>query len=68
MEMRTAVYTAVSDVKQRHGAKMIPCTYAAVRAEITPYPHKNCLDVLLPGQEDEATSDTYKYKWDEWNE
>ena len=46
-------------------AKLIPWTYAAVRAEITPYPNKHCLYVLLFGQEEEATSDTDKYKWDE---
>ena len=34
-------------------------------AEIIPYPHKNCLDVLLVGQEDEATVDTDEHKWDE---
>ena len=63
--MRTAVDSAVADVKQRYEAKLIPWTYAAVRKEITPYPNKHCLDVLLPGQEDEATPDTCKYKWEE---
>ena len=43
----------------------LPWTYAAIRGEIKPYPNKHCLGVLLPGQEDEATNDTDKYKWDE---
>ena len=62
--MRTAVNAVLADVKQRKEAKLVPWTYAAVRAEITPYPNKHCLDVLLHGQEDVATSDTDKYKRD----
>ena len=65
METRTAVNAAVADVKQRHNGKLFLWTYAAVRAEITPYPNKHCLDVILLGQEDEATPDVDKYKWDE---
>ena len=65
MEMRTAVDSAVADVEQRFEDGLIPWTWQAIRAEITPYPNKHCLDVLLPGQEDEATPDTCKYKWEE---
>ena len=60
-----AVNTAVADAKQRCLDGFIPWTYAAIKKEITPYPNKHCLDVLLPGQEDEATNDTNRCKWHE---
>ena len=63
--MRTAVNAAVADAKKRCVDGQIPWEYGAIRREITPYPNKHCLGVLLPGQEDEATNDPDKYKWDE---
>ena len=63
--MRTAVNAAVADAKQRCVDGKILWGYAAIRKEIKPYPNRNCLDVLLPGQEDEATEDPDKTKWDE---
>ena len=65
MDMRTAVNAAVADAKRRCSNGEIPWTYAAIQKEITPYPKRNCLDVILPGQEDEATIDPDGLKWDE---
>ena len=65
MDMRKAVNAAVTDAKRRCKHGEIPWTYAAIKKEITPYPNRNCLDVLLPGQEDEATIDPDGLKWDE---
>ena len=62
--MRDAVNTAVADAKQRCQDGKIPWTYAAIRKEIPTYPNKNCLHVLLLGQEDEATKDVDKHQWD----
>ena len=63
--MRTEVNAAVADAKRRCEAGEIPWTYAAIKKEIKPYPNKHCLDVILPGQEDEATIDPEGRKWDE---
>ena len=57
MDMRRVVNVAVADALQRCESGKIPWTYAAMRKEFTPYPTRNCLDVLLPGQEAEATND-----------
>ena len=65
LEMRSAVNFAVADVEKRFEDKLLPWNYKTVMGEITPYPHKNCLDTLLVGQEDEATVDPDKHKWDE---
>ena len=65
MDMRTAVNAAVADAKQRCKDGLIPWTYAAIKKEITPYPNKHLLGVILPGQEDEATIDPDGRKWDE---
>ena len=64
VDMRTAVNAAVADAKQRCVAGKIPWRYAAIRKEIKPYPHKNCLHVLHPGHEDEATQDIEEKKWE----
>ena len=53
MDMKKAVNAAVADAKRRCENGEIPWTYAAIKKEITPYPNRNCLDVLLLGQEDE---------------
>jgi hypothetical protein len=65
MDMRTAVNAAVADAKQRCKDGLIPWTYAAIKKEITPYPNKHCLGVVLPGQEDEATNDPDGHRWEE---
>ena len=61
----TGVNDAVADAKQRCEDGLIPWTYAVIKKEITPYSNKHCLDVLLPGQEDEATNDIDRCKCDE---
>ena len=65
MGMKLAVDSAVADVEKRFDDKLLPWNYKTVMGEITPYPHKNCLDALLVGQDDEATVDPDKHKWDE---
>ena len=63
--MRDAVNAAVADVQKRFDDKELPWNYKTVMGKIIAYPNKNCLDTLLVGQDDEATVDPDKHKWDE---
>ena len=64
MDMRKVVDTAVVDVEARYHDGQVPWTYKAIRKEITPYPSKNCFDVIKLGQEDEATAGPDGFPWD----
>ena len=64
MDMREHVNNIVAKTLRRCQNNEIPSNYASIRNEIDPYPKRNCLDVLLPGQEDEATIDPDGIKWD----
>ena len=57
MNMRTRINSAVAEVEAQFQVGKLPWTWATVQSLITPYPKKGHLDVLLPGQEDEATED-----------
>ena len=58
MGMREKVNAAVAAVKHRIGtAKTLKWNYKSVRELLPFYPKKGHLDVILPGQEDEATAD-----------
>ena len=54
MNMRTRINSAVAEVEAQFQAGKLPWTWATVQSLITPFPKKGQLDVVLPGQEDEA--------------
>ena len=57
LQMRPKVDSAVAEVKAAFERGELPWTYANVQSLITPYPRRRAWDVLLIGQEDEATGD-----------
>ena len=64
MNMRTRINSAVAEVDAQFQAGKLPWTWATVQSLITPFPKKGQLDVVLPGQEDEATEDPDGVPWD----
>ena len=64
MNMRTRINSAVAEVEAQFREGKLPWTWKTVQSLITPYPKKGHLDVLLPGQEDEATEDPDGMPWE----
>ena len=64
MNMRTRINSAVAEVDAQFHAGKLPWTWATVQSQITPFPKKGQLDVVLPGQEDEATIDPEGVPWE----
>ena len=62
--MRKKINAAVADVEARHQAGQLPWTWATVQSLIGRYPKRGQLDVLKPGQEDEATPDPDGVPWE----
>ena len=58
-DMRNKITSAVADVEKRWNDGTMRWTFQDVMSLIYPYPYpkKGELDVILPGQEDEATPD-----------
>ena len=64
MNMRTRINSAVAEVEAQFREGKLPWTWKTVQSVITPYPKKGHIDVLLPGQEDEATEDPDGMPWE----
>ena len=64
MSMRTRINSAVAEVDAQFHAGKLPWTWATVQSLITPIPKRKQLDVVLPGQEDEATEDPDGVPWE----
>lgn len=64
LNMRQKINAAVADVEARHRAGELPWTWATVQSLIGQYPRRGQLDVLKPGQEDEATPDPAGVPWE----
>jgi len=62
-DMRNKINAAVADVERRWNEGTLRWNFKDVQSLIHPYPKKNELDVILPGQEDEATPDPDKWLW-----
>ena len=62
--MRQKINAAVADVETRYNAGQLPWTWATVKSLIGAYPRRGQLDVLLPGQDDEATADPDGVPWE----
>ena len=62
--MRKRINSAVADVEANFKAGKLPWCYSTVHSLIEPYPHKGHLDLLLVGQEDEATLDPDGVPWE----
>ena len=62
--MRQEINSAVADVEARYTAGQLRWTFGAVQSLIGDYPKRQQLDVLLPGQEDEATPDPDGVPWE----
>jgi len=56
---------AVADVKAKFDAGLLPWNFKTVQSLIGAYPPRNTLDVVLPGQEDEATEDPEGVPWED---
>ena len=63
--MRRKINSAVADVETRFHAGELPWNYGAVQSLIGDYPRRRQLDVILPGQEDEATPDQDGVPWND---
>ena len=57
--------SAVADVETRFHAGELPWNYGTVQSLIGDYPRRRQLDVILPGQEDEATPDQDGVPWND---
>ena len=64
LSMRQKINAAVADVEARYKAGELPWTWATVQSLIGRYPRRGQLDVLKPGQEDEATPDPDGVPWE----
>ena len=64
LHMRDEIDSAVAEIDAQYQAGNLPWTWAIVQSLITPFPHKRQLDVVLPGQEDEATEDPDGVLWE----
>ena len=62
--MRQEINSAVADVEARYTVGQLRWTWGAVQSLIGDYPKRQQLDVLLPGQEDEATPDPDGVPWE----
>ena len=66
--MRNKINAAVKEVEDAWNAGTIRWNYKSVQSLITPYPARGELDVLKLGMDDEATSDTEQFPYDEEEE
>ena len=62
--MRNKIDSAVAEVEAQYNAGNVPWNYKTVQSLIGKYPHRGHLDVILPGQEDEATPDPDGVPWE----
>ena len=62
--MRNKIDSAVAEVEAQYNAGKLPWNYKTVQSLIGKYPHRGHLDVILPGQEDEATPDPDGVPWE----
>ena len=62
--MRKKIDSAVAEVEAQYKAGNVPWNYKTVQSLIGKYPHRGHLDVILPGQEDEATPDPDGVPWE----
>ena len=62
--MKPKIDSAVAEVEAQFNAGKLPWTWETVQSLITPFPQKGQLDVVLPGQEDEATEDPDGVPWE----
>ena len=63
-EMRQKIDAAVADVECKYRAGALPWTWENVKSLIGQYPRRGQLDVLKPGQDDEATPDPDGVPWE----
>lgn len=63
--MRKKIDSAVAEVEAQFNAGLLQWSYQTVQSLIGAYPRRNHLDVLSPGQEDEAGSDPDGVPWDD---
>ena len=64
-KMRGKIDAAVAEVEARFHAGKLPWSYQTVKSLIGAYPRRRHLDVVLPGQEDEATADPEGVPWEQ---
>ena len=64
LNMREKINSAVADVEAQFEAGELPFDFPTIQSLIGSYPPRKQLDVLLPGQEDEATPDPDEFPWD----
>ena len=62
--MREKVTSAVAEVERQFHAGALPWNYRTVQSLIGAYPKHGHLDVIQPGQEDEATEDPDGVPWE----
>ena len=62
-DMRNKINAAVADVERRWNDGTLKWNFKDVQSLIHAYPKKGELDVILPGQEDEATPDPDGCMW-----
>ena len=62
--MRNKIDSAVAEVEAQYNAGNVSWNYKTVQSLIGKYPHRGHLDVILPGQEDEATPDPDGVPWE----
>ena len=66
--VREKINAAVAAVEKKYDAGQLPWTFENVRSLIGEYPARGHLDRILPGQEDEATSDPEDHPWEDDDE
>ena len=63
-KMREQINSAVAEVEERWARGDLRWNYKSVQSLIGAYPRRGKLDVVLPGQEDEATPDPDGVPWE----
>ena len=64
MNMRSVINSAVAEVEARWSSGKLKWNYKSVRESLPVYPKRGQLDVIRPGQEDDASPDPDGVPWE----